>query len=125
MSKVDDTFDFANSMIMEWGQDAQLYAHQGPPVYDPATGTTTNNVQIIDVKIVISSLDIKETGGLYQQDDVKIIIDPVQINYIYLTDADYFMVPRNGASDQLMKIIEPKIYRGDNPVGYVIIARPE
>ena len=125
MSKVDDTFDFANSMIMEWGQSAQLYAHNGPPVYDPATGTTTNNVDILDVKIVISSLDIKETGGLYQQDDVKIIIDPVQINYIYLTDADYFMVPRNGASDQMMKIIEPKTYRGDNPVGYIIIARPE
>ena len=125
MSKVDDTFDFANSLIMEWGQDAELYAHKGPPVYDPATGTTTNNVDIFDVKIVISSLDIKETGGLYQQDDVKIIIDPVQINYIYLTDADYFMVPRNGAPDQMMKIIEPKTYRGDNPVGYVIIARPE
>ena len=125
MSKVDDTFDFANSMIMEWGQSAQLYVHNGPPIYDPSTGTTTNNVDIIDVKIVISSLDIKETGGLYQQDDVKIIIDPVQINYIYLTDADYFMVPRNGAPDQMMKIIEPKIYRGDNPVGYIIIARPE
>ena len=125
MSKVDDTFDFANSLIMEWGQDAELYAHKGPPVYDPATGTTTNNVDILNVKIVISSLDIKETGGLYQQDDVKIIIDPVQINYIYLTDADYFMVPRNGAPDQMIKNIEPKTYRGDNPVGYVIIARPE
>ena len=125
MSLVDTTFTFPNALVMQWGQDAVLYAHTGNPTYDPATGTTSNNVTTYNVKIVITSLDIKETGGLYQQDDVKIIIDPVQINYIYLTDADYFMVPRNGASDQMMKIIEPKTYRGDNPVGYIIIARPE
>ena len=125
MSLVDDTFKFPNALVMQWGQDAVLYAHTGSATYDPATGTTTNSVKEYNVKIVITQLDIKETGGLYQQDDVKIILDPVQIGYIYLTDADYFKVPRNGVPDQMMKIIEPKIYRGDNPVGYIIIARPE
>jgi len=125
MSKVDTTFDFANSLVMEWGQSAKLIVHSGTPVYDPNTGTTTNTTTEYDVKIVISNLDITEAGGLYQQNDVKIVIDPVQIGYIYLTDADYFLVPRDGAPDQMMKIIEPKTYRGDKPVGYVIIARPQ
>ena len=124
MSKVDTTFDFADELIAEWGQPAQLIT-KGNPTYDINTGETVENEIIYNVKIVISSLDIRETGGLYQANDVKILIDPVQINYIYLTEADYFLVPRDGAPDQYMKIIEPKTYRGDKPVFYNIIARPQ
>jgi hypothetical protein len=124
MSKVDTTFDFANSLVMEWGQPAQLIT-KGDPFYDINTGETTEDEIIYNVKIVITALDISETGGLYQANDVKIVIDPVQINYIYLTEADYFLVPRDGAPDQYLKIIEPKTFRGDKPVGYVIVARPQ
>jgi len=124
MSKVDTTFDFANSLVMEWGQAAQLIT-KGDPFYDINTGETTEDEIIYNVKIVITALDISETGGLYQANDVKIVIDPVQINYIYLTEADYFLVPRDGAPDQYLKIIEPKTFRGDKPVGYVIVARPQ
>jgi len=124
MSKVDTTFDFADELIAEWGQPAQLIT-KGNPTYDINTGETVENEIIYNVKIVISSLDIREARGLYQANDVKILIDPVQINYIYLTEADYFLVPRDGAPDQYMKIIEPKTYRGDKPVFYNIIARPQ
>jgi hypothetical protein len=124
MSKVDTTFDFADELIAEWGQPAQLIT-KGNPTYDINTGETVENEIVYNVKVVISSLDITELGGLYQANDVKILIDPVQINYIYLTEADYFLVPRDGAPDQYMKIIEPKTYRGDKPVFYNIIARPQ
>ena len=124
MSKVDTTFDFAAPLIAEWGQPAQLIT-KGNPTYDINTGETVENEVVYNVKVVISSLDIRETGGLYQADDVKILIDPVQIDYIYLTEADYFLVPRDGAPDQYMKIIEPKTYRGDKPVFYNIIVRPQ
>ena len=124
MSKVDTTFDFADELIAEWGQPAQLIT-KGNPTYDINSGETVENEITYDVKVVISSLDITELGGLYQANDVKILIDPVQINYIYLTEADYFLVPRDGAPDQYMKIIEPKTYRGDKPVFYNIIARPQ
>ncbi len=124
MSKVDTTFDFADELIAEWGQPAQLIT-KGNPSYDINTGETVENEIVYNVKVVISSLDITETGGLYQANDVKILIDPVQINYIYLTEADYFLVPRDGAPDQYMKIIEPKTYRGDKPVFYNIVARPQ
>ena len=125
MSKVDDVFDFADELIAEWGQTVTLVINDGNPQYDPETGATTNSTTQLSVKVVISKLDIKEYGGLYQQNDVKIILDPVQIDYRYLTEADYFIVPRDTAPDEVMKIIEPKTYRGDRPVAYVIIARPQ
>ena len=124
MSKVDTTFDFADELIAEWGQPAQLIT-KGNPTYDINTGETVENEVVYNVKVVITSLDIRELNGLYQANDVKILIDPVQINYIYLTEADYFLVPRDGAPDQYMKIIEPKTYRGDKPVFYNIVARPQ
>ena len=94
-------------------------------VYDPETGTTAETETRQQVKVVISKLDISEYGGLYQQNDVKIILDPVQVDYIYITTQDYFLVPREGADDEYMKVIEPVTYRGDRPVCYVIIARPQ
>jgi len=123
MSKVDETFDFANSMVLEWGQDA-VFVRKTGSVYDPNTGEVTQNEQRIDVKIVITNLDIKETSGLYQVNDVKIVLDPVQVNYIYITEQDYFEVP-SAFGVNVMKVINPTTYRGDNPVGYVIIARPQ
>ena len=124
MSKVDDVFDFADELIDEWGHYV-TFVRKENSVYDPETGSTTETETRQQVKVVISKLDISEYGGLYQQNDVKIILDPVQANYIYITDQDYFLVPRENAPDEMMKVIEPVTYRGDRPVCYVIIARPQ
>ena len=124
MSKVDDVFDFADELIAEWGQ-VVTFVRKEDSVYDPETGSTTQTETSQSVKVVITKLDIAEYGGLYQKNDVKIILDPVQVNYIYITEQDYFLVPRDGAPDELMKVIEPTTYRGDKPVAYVIIARPQ
>ena len=124
MSKVDDVFDFADELIDEWGHYV-TFVRKEDSVYDPETGSTTETVTEKQVKVVISKLDISEYGGLYQQNDVKIILDPVQVDYIYITDQDYFLVPRENAPDEMMKVIEPVTYRGDRPVVYVIIARPQ
>ena len=123
MSKVDDTFDFANSLVLEWGQDA-VFVRKTNSVYDPSTGEVSQTEQRINVKIVISNLDIQEASGLYQVNDVKIVLDPVQVNYIFITEQDYFEVPYDGGVN-VMKVINPVTYRGDKPVGYVIIARPQ
>ena len=124
MSKVDDVFDFADELIDEWGHYV-TFVRKENSIYDPETGSTTETETRQQVKVVISKLDISEYGGLYQQNDVKIILDPVQVNYIYITDQDYFLVPRENAPDEMMKVIEPVTYRGDRPVCYVIIARPQ
>ena len=124
MSKVDDVFDFADELIDEWGHFV-TFVRKENSVYDPETGSTSESETRQQVKVVISKLDISEYGGLYQANDVKIILDPVQVNYIYITEQDYFLVPREGADDEYMKVIEPVTYRGDRPVAYVIIARPQ
>ena len=123
MSKVDDVFDFADELVDEWGSPAVFVRRQGS-VYDPATGEVTQTETRTDVKVVISSLDITEDNGLYQANDVKLIIDPVQLNYIYVTEQDYFELPKAGGTE-IMKVIDPKTYRGERPVAYVIIARPQ
>ena len=125
MSKVDDVFDFADELIDEWGHYV-TFVRKENSVYDPETGSTTETETRQQVKVVISKLDISEYGGLYQQNDVKIILDPVQVNYIYITDQDYFLSPTGKCTRRaMMKVIEPVTYRGDRPVAYVIIARPQ
>ena len=124
MSKVDDVFDFADELIDEWGHYV-TFVRKENSVYDPETGSTTETETRQQVKVVISKLDIREYDGLYQANDVKIILDPVQVNYIYITEQDYFLVPRENAPDEHMKVIKPVTYRGDRPVAYVIIARPQ
>ena len=124
MSKVDDVFDFADELVAEWGSPA-VFVRRENSVYDPNTGQVTQTETRTDVNVVISSLDITEDNGLYQANDVKLIIDPVQLNYIYITEQDYFLVPRENAPDEHMKVIKPTTYRGDRPVAYVIIARPQ
>ena len=101
-----------------------VFVRKTGSTYDPNTGEVTQNEVRTNVKIVISNLDIQETSGLYQVNDVKIILDPVQVNYIYITEQDYFEVP-NAFGTNVMKVVNPVTYRGDNPVGYVIIARPQ
>ena len=124
MSKVDDIFDFADELVDVFGSFVTLVRKENS-VYDPETGSTTETETRQQVKVVITKLDISEFGGLYQANDVKIILDPVQVDYIYITEQDYFLVPREGADDEYMKVIEPVTYRGDRPVLYVIIARPQ
>ena len=124
MSKVDDVFDFADELIDEWGQQVQLVI-KGDPSYDINTGETTEALTTLDIKAVITKLDQSEIGGLYQANDVKILFDPVQVNYIYPTEADYFIIPRDTAPNQQVKIFQCNTYRGDRPVFYVVIARPQ
>ena len=124
MSKVDTIFGpIPGPLIQEWGQDA-VFVQPGVPVYNPVTGEVANPETRTNVKIVITKLDIKESGGLYQMNDVKILIDPGQIGNAYINTNDYFEVPKAGGTE-VMKVIEPKTYRGDNPVFFVIIARPQ
>ena len=124
MSKVDDVFgSMAAPLIQEWGQPAVFIQADGT-TYDPDTGAITKDETRIDVKIVITKMDITESGGLYQEDDVKILIDPDQLSDHYVNVGDYFEVPYDGGTQQ-MKVVDPTTYRGENPVFFVIIARPQ
>ena len=124
MSKVDTVFGpIPGPLIQEWGQDA-VFVRAGASTYDPNTGVVAKSETRIPVKVVITKLDIKEAGGLYQMDDVKILIDPGQIGGTYINTDDYFEVDKGGVTE-VMKVVEPKTFRGDDPVFFVIIARPQ
>ena len=124
MSKVDDVFGpIPGPLIQEWGQDA-VFVQQTGSTYGANAGTVTQNPTNYNVKIVITKLKIQELNGLYQENDVKILLDPGQISNNYVTTGDYFEVPYDGGT-QTMKVIDPTTYRGANPVFYVIIARPQ
>lgn len=124
MSKVDDVFGpIPGPLIQEWGQ-AAVFVQQTGSAYDPATGTVTPAQTRTSVKVVITKLDIQERDGLYQEDDVKILIDPGQIGNVYISTSDWFEVPKAGGTE-VMKVIKPVTYRGDNPVFFSIIARPQ
>jgi len=124
MSKVDDVFGpLAGPLIQEWGQPA-VFVRQEGTTYNPTTGAVTKDTVSYDVKVVVTKLTIKEFAGLYQENDVKILIDPAQIDGNYITTGDYFEVPYEYGT-QVMKVIDPTTYRGANPVFFVVIARPQ
>jgi hypothetical protein len=124
MSKVDTVFGpIPGPLIQEWGQ-AGTFVQTGTSTYDSTTGTITPTETRTPVKLVITKIDPTEFSGLYQATDVKILIDPGQISGHYITTSDWFEVPK-GTGTQRLKVIEPRTYRGDNPVFFVVIARPQ
>ena len=124
MSKVDEVFGpIPGPLIQEWGMDA-VFVKAGTSTYDDATGVITPTETRYDVKVVVTELDITEEGGLYQKDDVKSLIDPGQIDGQYIGASDHFEIQRNGVP-QIMKVLDPRTYRGDNPVFFVVTARPQ
>lgn len=125
MSKVDTVFGpIPGPLIAEWGQPAVFVAVTGSGTYDPATGTISPPETRTNVKVVITKLDIKELGGNYQEGDWKIYIDPGQIADHYITVSDYFEVPTAGGTT-VAKVVEPMTYRGERPVLFACIARPQ
>jgi hypothetical protein len=125
LSKVDQVFGgLPGPLIAEWGQAATFVAVTGSGTYDPATGDITPAETRTPVKVVITKIDPTEYGGLYQASDWKVYIDPAQIGGHTITTKDSFEVPTAGAT-VVAKVINPVTYRGDNPVLFACIARPQ
>jgi len=124
-SKVDQVFGpIPGPLIAEWGQAATFVAVTGSGSLDPDTGDITPSETRTAVKVVITKIDPTEYAGLYQASDWKIYIDPNQIANHYITVKDRFEVPTAGKT-VVAKVINPITYRGDNPVLFACIARPE
>jgi len=125
MGLIDTTFaPLPTALLADWGQNITYIKTTTPRTYNPTTGAVTKDTVSYDVKVVITKLTIKEFAGLYQENDVKILIDPAQIDGNYITTGDYFEVPYEYGA-QVMKVIDPTTYRGANPVFFVVIARPQ
>jgi len=69
-------------------------------------------------------LEPGESGGLYQETDFMLILDPGQINGHYITTADKFIVPFP-SGDKTCKVINVTAYRGEKPISFECVVRPQ
>ena len=125
MSKADSVFGpLAGPLVQEWGSTRQFIRVADPGVYDPATGMVTNTETTYNVKAVFLEVTPEEYEGVFQQTDFKLIIDPGQIDNGYITTADRFVVPFPSGNKNC-KVIDVVTYRGDNPISFEVVVRPQ
>lgn len=125
MALIDDTFGAIPAQILaDWGIDITYIKTTTPRTYDPVTGSVTGADTNVTVKAVISRLSPRESEGLYQTTDIKVIIGNAELNGYYPTEADRIQYPQAGATREA-KIISILTYRGDDPVYHTLIARPQ
>ena len=125
MSKVDTVFGpIPGPLIQEWGLPMVFVRNTGPGVYNSVTGEVTTVETRLNVVAVITKVNPKEYSGIYQATDLKILIDPAQVGGIDITTQDHWEY-REGSTTRTAKVIDITAYRGDNPVFFSCIARPQ
>ena len=125
MSKADEVFGpIPGPLVQEWGSTCQFIRVTDPGTYDPATGVVASNETIYNVKAVFLELEPQEYEGVFQQSDFKLIIDPGQIGGGYISTSDRFVVPFP-SGEVNCKVIDVVTYRGDSPISFEVIVRPQ
>mgnify|MGYP000849524773 CR=1 FL=1 len=109
MSQIDTVFQSIPAPLLnDWGQTITYIKSSTPRNYNPTTGVVNGADVSVTVKGVITRVTPRESEGLYQTTDLKVIIGTTQ----------------DGATREA-KIIAITSYRGDNPVLHTLIARPQ
>lgn len=125
MSLIDTTFaDIPAPILNTWGQTITYIKTATPRTYDPTTGNITGADVTVTLKGVITRLSPRESEGLYQSTDLKVIIGTAELGTYYPTEADRIQYTQAGTTREA-KIIAITSYRGDNPVLHTLIARPQ
>jgi len=125
MGLIDTTFaPLPTSILADWGQDITYIKTSTPRTYDPTTGTVSGADTNVSVKAVILRVNPRESEGLYQSTDLKVIIGTAELGTYFPTEADRIQYTQDGATREA-KIIAITSYRGTNPVMHTLIARPQ
>jgi len=125
MGLIDTTFaPLPTSILADWGQNITYIKTTTPRTYDPTTGNVTGADTTVTVKGVILRLNPRESEGLYQTTDLKVIIGNNELGTYYPTEADRIQYTQAGVTREA-KIVDIFTYRGDNPVMHILIARPQ
>lgn len=125
MALIDDTFrPIPTAVLADWGQTITYIKTTTPRTYNPTTGVVTGADTNVTVKGVITRVSPRESEGLYQSTDIKVIIGTSELGSYYPTEADRLQYSQDGVTREA-KIIAVTSYRGDNPVMHSIIARPQ
>lgn len=125
MNLIDTTFaPIPTSLLADWGQNVTYIKSSTPRNYDPTTGTVSGADIKLTIKAVITRVSPRESEGLYQTTDLKIIIGTNELGTYYPTEADRIQYTQAGKTREA-KIIAITTYRGDNPVYHSLIVRPQ
>ena len=125
MSQIDTVFQpIPAPLLKDWGQTITYIKTSTPRTYDPTTGNVTGADTNVTVKGVITRVSPRESEGLYQTTDLKVIIGTAELGTYYPTEADRIQYLQAGVTREA-KIIAITTYRGDNPVLHTLIARPQ
>jgi hypothetical protein len=125
MGRIDTTFaPIAGPLLRDWGQDITYVKTNTPRTYNPTTGAVTGADTNVTVRALIVRLNPRESEGLYQTTDIKVIIGSAELGTYYPTEADRIRYLQDGAIREA-KILNVTTYRGDNPVLHTLIARPQ
>lgn len=125
MGLIDTTFAaIPTSVLRDWGQDITYIKTATPRTYNPTTGVVNGADTTVSVRAVISRVNPRESEGLYQTTDLKVIIGTAELGTYYPTEADRIRYLQAGITREA-KIIAITTYRGDNPVLHTLIARPQ
>jgi len=125
MSLIDDVFaPIPATILNDWGETITYIKTATPRTYNPTTGAITGSDTNVTVKGVITRLNPRESEGLYQTTDLKVIIGTAELGTYFPTEADRIQYTQDGATREA-KIIAITSYRGTNPVMHTLIARPQ
>jgi hypothetical protein len=125
MSQIDTVFQSIPApLLKDWGQTITYIKTSTPRTYDPTTGAVTGADTNVTLKGVITRVSPRESEGLYQTTDLKVIIGTAELGTYYPTEADRIQYLQAGVTREA-KIIAITTYRGDNPVLHTLIARPQ
>ena len=125
MSQIDTVFQSIPApLLKDWGQTITYIKTSAPRNYNPTTGVVNGADTSVTVKGVITRVSPRESEGLYQTTDLKVIIGTAELGTYYPTEADRIQYLQAGATREA-KIISITSYRGDNPVLHTLIARPQ
>jgi len=125
MGLIDTTFKpLPTAILADWGQDITYIKTTTPRTYNPTTGAVTGDDTTVTVKGVITRLSLRESEGLYQSTDLKVIIGAEELDTYYPTEADRIQYSQAGATREA-KIINVTSYRGEKPVMHTLIVRPQ
>lgn len=125
MGLIDTTFaPLPTSILADWGQNITYIKTSTPRTYNPTTGAVTGADTNVSLKAVITRVNPRESEGLYQTTDLKVIIGTAELGTYYPTEADRIQYTQAGVTREA-KIVNVTTYRGDNPVYHSLVVRPQ
>jgi len=125
MNYVDKTFGpIAPPLISKFGTDVIFVKREGSGTYDPATGKIQPAEERFSIKAVIMTVTPEQVEGLYQATDLILYVNPASISNNWIAVKDYFEL-QQGDKTQVAEVYEVKAYRGDNPILFRVMARPQ